>query len=52
MYNNLSSSALAATGGGAVIAGVNSLWWLLAGFALLAAGTALARIVPRSQKED
>lgn len=44
MYNQ---TTLAATGGGALIAGTNGIWWLLAGFALIAAGSALMRIVPR-----
>tara|TARA_B100000378_G_scaffold275130_1_gene270640 strand:+ start:1084 stop:1245 length:162 start_codon:yes stop_codon:yes gene_type:complete len=45
MYNT--NSALAVTGGGAMVAGANGIWWLLAAFALLAAGSALMRIVPR-----
>ena len=44
MYNN---GTLAATGGGALIAGVEGIWWLLGAFALIAAGSALMRIVPR-----
>ncbi len=51
MYNNMSSTALAATGGG-VIAGANGVWWLLAAFALIAAGSALMRVVPRSTKVE
>ncbi|MDN4463061.1 hypothetical protein [Microbacterium aurantiacum] len=45
MYNP--NAALAATGGGALVAGANGVWWLLAAFALMAAGTAVMRIVPR-----
>lgn len=49
MYNDATSATtLAATGGG-LLAGANGIWWLLAGFALIAAGTAIARIVPRKQ---
>lgn len=44
MYDN---SMLAVTGGGAFIAGASGIWWLLAAFALIAAGTAIMRIVPR-----
>lgn len=53
MYNNLSSSStLAATGGGALIAGVHGLWWVLAAFAMIAVGTAMNRIIPKKQKSD
>lgn len=49
MYN--ANVGLAATGVGAAFAGMNGLWWLLGGFALIAAGTALMRIVPvRTEK--
>ncbi|AWY06093.1 hypothetical protein SEA_FIREMAN_84 [Microbacterium phage Fireman] len=49
MYNDATSAtALAATGGG-LLAGANGIWWLLAAFALIATGSALARIVPRKQ---
>ncbi len=50
LYDN-PSATLAAGGTGGVLAytGLNSLWWALAAFALVAAGTALMRIVPRSQ---
>jgi len=47
MYNSVvpasSAGVLAATGS-------NSLWLGLAAFALLAAGTAMARIVPRRER--
>ncbi|AWN03383.1 hypothetical protein PBI_COUNT_61 [Microbacterium phage Count] len=49
MYNN-NSTVLAATGGG-FLAGANGIWWLLAGFALIAAGSALMRIIPRRTEE-
>lgn len=45
MYND----TLAATGAGMLFAGTNGLWWLLAAFALIAAGSALLRIVPKKQ---
>lgn len=50
MYN-ANSTFLAATGGG-MIAGVNGLWWALAAFALIAAGAALMRVLPKSEKAD
>ncbi len=56
MYNNISSSAGAGAGAGLLAAtGANSLmesvWLGLAAFALVAAGTALMRIVPRRDRE-
>jgi hypothetical protein len=50
MYDNPSAS-LAAGGSGSVLAytGFGSLWLALAAFALIAVGTALLRIVPRTQ---
>ena len=47
MYQN---TTLAATGGAAVIAGIEGLWWVLGAFALIAAGSALLRIVPRKEE--
>jgi hypothetical protein len=48
MYNNASSAAAAgATGAVTTGAFTNPIWAVLAGFAILAAGTAIARIVPR-----
>jgi len=43
--------ATGAAGGGAVLAltGLNVLWLLLAGFALLGAGLALLRMIPRRE---
>ena len=48
MYND-ASTALAAGSTGAVTMGafMNPVWAVLAGFAILAACTALARVVPR-----
>lgn len=52
MYNHVTSSAGAGIGGGVLAAtGADSLWLGLAAFALLAAGTAILRIVPRRQRE-
>ena len=50
MYDNPSAS-LAAGGSGSVLAytGFGSLWLALAAFAMIAVGTALLRIVPRTQ---
>ncbi|MBN1091570.1 hypothetical protein JKP75_02640 [Blastococcus sp. TML/M2B] len=50
MYDN-PSAPLAAGGSGSVLAytGFDSLWLALAAFALIAVGTAILRIVPRSQ---
>lgn len=50
MYNN-NPVPLAMTGGG-FIAGANGIWWLLASFAIIAAGSALMRIIPRRQHID
>lgn len=36
-----------ATAGGLAITGVNILWIVLAGFALIAVGAALLRIIPK-----
>lgn len=53
MYNNIASSAGAGTGAGMLaVTGTNSLWLGLAAFALIAAGTALMRIVPRRVRES
>ncbi|MEV3855387.1 peptidase [Streptomyces sp. NPDC050095] len=53
MYNNVSSAAgtgAAASGGALAATGAQVLWLFLAAFALIAVGTALARIVPRRNK--
>ena len=53
MYNNISSSAGAGVGAGALaMTGFNSVWLGLAAFALIAAGTAIMRIVPRRTRES
>jgi len=50
MYNNPSSvAATAGTAGTLAFTGANTVWFALAGFALIAAGTALARMVPRRE---
>lgn len=50
MYNH-NPMALAATGG-SFFAGMNGIWWLLAAFALIAAGSALMRIAPKLRKKN
>jgi hypothetical protein len=48
MYCNASPTLLAGGAGATTVAALGSpVWAVLAGFAILAAGTALARIVPR-----
>lgn len=49
MYNNPSGPAAGAAGSGAALAatGASFMWFALAGFALLAVGMALYRIVPK-----
>ncbi|WP_175548710.1 hypothetical protein [Mangrovactinospora gilvigrisea] len=50
MYNNITSGAgagAAASGGALAATGASVFWWILAAFALVAVGTAIARIVPR-----
>lgn len=48
MYNNASSAAAAgATGALTTVVFTNPIWAILAGFAILAACSAVARIVPR-----
>lgn len=51
MYNNPSSPMAAGIGSGALAyTGAGDIFWVgLAGFALLAAGMAVARMVPRSE---
>ncbi len=50
MYH--STTSLAATGGAGVFAGTASIWWALAAFAMIAAGSAIMRIVPRRTDRD
>ncbi|WP_181373551.1 MULTISPECIES: hypothetical protein [Microbacterium] len=53
MYNNIASSTGAGAGAGMLaMTGTNSLWLALAAFALIAAGTAVMRIVPRRTREN
>ena len=52
MYNNVTAPAAAggATSAGLAATGANTLWVVLAGFAMVAAGTALMRIAPRFRR--
>lgn len=50
MYNDISSASTLAATGGSLMAGAAGVWWLLAAFAMIAVGTALARIVPRREQ--
>lgn len=51
MYNHITSSTGAGVGAGVLAStGFNSLWLGLAAFALVAAGTAVMRIVPRRRR--
>ncbi|GAA1030914.1 MULTISPECIES: hypothetical protein [Amycolatopsis] len=52
MYQKIGAASAAGMTGGLAFTGVNALWLLLAGFALLAAGTALLRILPRVRKHS
>lgn len=46
MYQKIGAASAAGVTGGLAYTGANVLWLALAGFALLAAGIALARIAP------
>ncbi len=50
MYQHPGSVAAAGVTGGLAMTGASVLWLVLAGFAILAAGMALARIAPRLGK--
>lgn len=50
MYNNPSPVLAAGTAGALAFTGANVLWLVLAAFAMLAVGTAMARIAPRRQQ--
>ncbi|MEP7034626.1 MAG: hypothetical protein ABI662_09925 [Dermatophilaceae bacterium] len=50
MYNNPTSVVAAGSAGTLAFTGATTIWFALAGFALIAAGTALARIVPRREQ--
>ncbi|MGW4484492.1 hypothetical protein ACWEOE_11695 [Amycolatopsis sp. NPDC004368] len=55
MYQKIGAASAAGVTGGLAYTGVSVLWLVLAGFALLAAGVALTRIVPvlrRRSTED
>ncbi|WP_162834282.1 hypothetical protein [Amycolatopsis circi] len=52
MYQKIGAASAAGVTGGLAFTGVNAMWLLLAGFALLAAGTALMRILPRMRKNE
>lgn len=52
MYQKIGAASVAGVTGGLAFTGVNVLWLLLAGFALLAAGTAMLRILPKVRKHD
>jgi hypothetical protein len=47
MYNNPTPVVAAGTAGALAYTGANVVWFALAAFALIAAGTALTRIMPR-----
>lgn len=47
MYQKAGLATATGTTGGLAVTGMNALWIVLAGFALIAAGAALARISPR-----
>jgi hypothetical protein len=51
MYNctTATTAACAAGGGGLATTGLNIVWLLLAAFALLGAGMAVMRLVPRRE---
>lgn len=50
MYNKAGTAVAAgATSGGLAMTGFNAMWVLLAGFAMLAVGSALLRIIPRAR---
>ncbi|WP_169776542.1 hypothetical protein [Amycolatopsis jejuensis] len=52
MYQKIGAASAAGVTGGLAFTGVNVLWLLLAGFALLAAGIALARIAPTIRRRS
>lgn len=47
MYNNPTPVVAVGTVGTLAFTGANTLWWAMAGFALIAAGGALSRIAPK-----
>lgn len=50
MYQKAGVVMAAGTTTGPAATGANALWLVLAGFALIAAGSALARIAPRPSR--
>ncbi len=52
MYQKIGAASAVGMTGGLAFTGVNVLWLLLAGFALLAAGTAMLRILPKVRNQD
>lgn len=52
MYQNAGMAAGAGTAGGLAMTGTNPLWIVLAGFALLAAGSAFARVMPKFRRSE
>lgn len=50
MYSNPTPVVAAGAAGALAYTGANVLWAVLAAFALLAAGIAMARIVPRRER--
>jgi hypothetical protein len=58
MYNNILPASgagvmVAGTGAGALaLTGANDLWYGLAAFALIAAGSAILRIIPKKAAEE
>jgi len=49
MYSNPTPVVAAGSAGTLAFTGSNMIWFVLAGFALIAAGTALARVIPRRE---
>jgi len=52
MYNNVTAPAAAgaATSGGLAVTGASTIWIVLAGFAMVAVGSALMRIAPKLRR--
>ncbi|MBN9098409.1 MULTISPECIES: hypothetical protein [unclassified Pseudonocardia] len=51
MYGKLGSTAFLATPAGALACtGLDALWYVVAGFTLVAAGFAVGRLLPRRRK--
>lgn len=49
MYNCTSATVACGAGGGLAATGLNIVWLLLAAFALLGAGMALLRLIPKRE---